>query len=134
MNRKITTFLMFDGDAEEAMNFYTSLFDDSEIKSIIHYQAEENGREGTVRDAVFYLNGQEFMCIDTAYKHDFNFTPSISFFVECKSEVEIDKLYQAFTEEGKVFMVLGAYDFAEKYAWVQDKFGVSWQLVFNQKS
>jgi len=126
--QKITTFLMFQGQAEEAMNFYTSLFDKSEIISISRYGANEEGEEGTVKHAIFSLNGQEFMCIDSNVKHDFTFTPSISLYVNCDTEDELDRIYEKLSEGGKVLMPLAAYPFSKKFCWVQDKYGVSWQL------
>ncbi|WP_077616096.1 VOC family protein [Caenibacillus caldisaponilyticus] len=126
--QKITTFLMFQGQAEEAMNLYTSLFDKSEIISISRYGANEEGEEGTVKHAIFSLNGQEFMCIDSNVKHDFTFTPSISLYVNCDTEDELDRIYEKLSEGGKVLMPLAAYPFSKKFCWVQDKYGVSWQL------
>jgi predicted 3-demethylubiquinone-9 3-methyltransferase (glyoxalase superfamily) len=126
--QKITTFLMFEGKAEEAMNFYTSLFDKSEIISISRYGANEAGAEGTVKHAIFSLNGQEFMCIDSIVKHDFTFTPSISLYVTCDTEDEIDRVFEKLSREGNVLMPLAAYPFSEKFGWVTDKYGVSWQL------
>jgi predicted 3-demethylubiquinone-9 3-methyltransferase (glyoxalase superfamily) len=126
--QKITTFLMFEGKAEEAMNFYTSLFDKSEIISISRYGANEAGAEGTVEHAIFSLNGQEFMCIDSIVKHDFTFTPSISLYVTCDTEDEIDRVFEKLSQDGTVLMPLAAYPFSEKFGWVTDKYGVSWQL------
>jgi predicted 3-demethylubiquinone-9 3-methyltransferase (glyoxalase superfamily) len=125
----ITTFLMFDGKAEEAMNFYISLFTDSAIKSISRYGENEGGPVGTVRHAVFALNGQEFMCIDSVVKHGFTFTPAMSLFVGVDTESELDNLYAALSEGGQVLMPLGAYPFSKKYGLVNDKYGVSWQLT-----
>ncbi len=90
--QKITTFLMFDGNAEEAMNFYVALFRDSKIIHITRYGPNEAGAEGTVMHALFSLNGQEFMCIDSNVKHNFSFTPAISLYVVCDTEDEIDEL------------------------------------------
>jgi predicted 3-demethylubiquinone-9 3-methyltransferase (glyoxalase superfamily) len=123
-NQKITTFLMFSGQAEEAMNLYLSLFEDGEITNILHQQ------DGTVLHATFSLKGQQFMCIDSSVKHDFDFTPSMSLYVDCESEEEIDNLFEKLSDEGKVLMALGEYPFSPKFGWVQDKFGVSWQLNF----
>jgi predicted 3-demethylubiquinone-9 3-methyltransferase (glyoxalase superfamily) len=125
---KITTFLMFDGKAEEAMNFYTSLFDQSEIISIQRYGANEAGAEGTVRHATFSLNGQVFMCIDSNVKHEFTFTPAMSLYVTCDTEEEIDRLFEKLSQDGTVLMPVAAYPFSKKFGWVTDKFGVSWQL------
>jgi predicted 3-demethylubiquinone-9 3-methyltransferase (glyoxalase superfamily) len=127
--RKITTFLMFEGKAEEAMNFYISLFPDSRIKSISRYGENEGGQAGSVRHALFALNGQELMCIDSAVSHGFGFTPSMSLFVSLDTESELDKLYAALSEGGQALMPLAAYPFSKKYGWVNDKFGVSWQLT-----
>lgn len=119
---KITTFLMFDGKAEEAMNFYTSLFDQSEINSMVHHE------DGTVLHATFTLKGQTFMCIDSTAKHEFTFTPSISLFVTCDTEQEIDNLFETLSQGGQVLMPLSPSPFSKKFGWVTDRFGVSWQL------
>lgn len=122
--QKITTFLMFDGKAEKAMSFYMSLFADSEIKSITRDEAS-----GTVQHAVFALNGQLFMCIDTSGRHGFTFTPAMSLHVTCETEAEVDKLFAALSQDGQVLMPLNTYPFSRKYAWLNDRFGVSWQLA-----
>ncbi len=127
-DQNVFAFLMFSGEAEEAMNFYTSLFDQSEIISITRYGANEAGKEGTVVHATFSLKGQLLMCIDSYVKHDFTFTPAISLYVNCDSEAEIDRAYESLSQDGAVLMPLAAYPFSEKFTWVQDKYGVSWQL------
>jgi predicted 3-demethylubiquinone-9 3-methyltransferase (glyoxalase superfamily) len=126
--QKIATFLMFEGQAEEAMNFYTSLFEDSEIISIKRYGPNEAGPEGSVLQASFSLNGQVYMCIDSHVKHAFTFTPAISLFVTCDSEKEIDRIFGQLSEQGQILMPLGAYPFSQKFGWTADRFGVSWQL------
>lgn len=126
--QKIMTFLMFDGKAEEAMNYYVSVFDRAEIVSVYRYGANEAGVEGTVVHAVFSLNGQAFMCMDSNVKHDFTFTPAISLYVSCATEDEIDRLFEKLSQGGAVAMPLMAYPFSAKFAWVTDKYGVSWQL------
>ncbi|MDH6428544.1 hypothetical protein BSK62_17735 [Paenibacillus odorifer] len=128
LNQKIMTFLMFEGKAEEAMNFYTSLFDHSEIISIKRYGTNEAGPEGSVMQATFSLHGQVFMCIDSYVKHGFTFTPAVSLYVNCESEAEIDRVYAALSQGGQVLMPLGEYPFSSKFGWVADQFGVSWQL------
>ena len=128
MPQKITTFLMFEGDAEEALTFYTSLFEDSEIVDISRYGDGGPGEAGTVERATFSLAGQRFMCIDSYVKHDFGFTPAVSLYVECDSEAELDGLYRALAERGTELMPLGSYGFSAKFGWVNDRFGVSWQL------
>ncbi|MFJ7471387.1 VOC family protein [Peribacillus frigoritolerans] len=126
---KVTPFLMFEGNAEEAMNYYTSLIEGSKITSIVRYGANESGTEGSVMQATFSLKDQEFMCIDSNVKHQFTFTPSFSIFLTCDSEEEIDRLYSSLTDGGQVMMPLGDYFFSKKFGWVSDKYGVSWQLT-----
>ncbi|QWG33637.1 VOC family protein [Bacillus mycoides] len=128
-NQKITTFLMFEGKAEEAMNFYTSLFNQSEIVSISRYDENGPGKEGTVIHATFTLNGQEFMCIDSYVKHDFTFTPAMSLYVTCETEEEIETVFNKLAQDGAILMPLGAYPFSKKFGWLNDKYGVSWQLT-----
>jgi predicted 3-demethylubiquinone-9 3-methyltransferase (glyoxalase superfamily) len=126
---KVTPFLMFqNADAEEAMNYYTSLIEDSEVKSIVRYGTNESGDEGTVMHAIFSLKGQEFMCIDSNVKHAFSFTPSFSIFVTCDTEEEIDTLFEKLSADGQALMPLGDYGFSKKFGWLNDRFGVSWQI------
>ena len=126
--QQVTTFLMFEGNAEEALNFYVSLFENSSITNITRYEAGEIGKEGSIKLATFSLNGQEFMCIDSFIKHNFTFTPAMSLYVNFDKEADIDHIFNEFSKEGQVLMPLGVYPFSEKYAWCSDKFGVSWQL------
>ncbi|MED1203832.1 VOC family protein [Heyndrickxia acidicola] len=125
---RVTPFLMFQGNAEEAMNYYTSLIEDSEITSITRYGANGPGEEGSILKASFTLNGQEFICIDSNMKHDFTFTPSFSLFINCDTEEEINRLYEGLSAGG-VLMPLGEYPFSKKFGWTVDKFGVSWQFT-----
>jgi len=127
----ISTFLMFEGRAEEAMNFYVSIFEDGEVVSIRRYGPNQGGQEGTVMNAVFKLAGREYMCIDSPAEHGFTFTPAMSLFVQCDSEQQTEELFRKLSADGSVMMPLGPYPFAKKFAWVGDKFGISWQLSFN---
>ena len=128
MAGKISTFLMFEGKAEEAMNFYVGLFDGAAITNIRRYGPGEPGKEGSVMLASFTLKGQNFMCVDSFVKHDFKFTPATSIFVDCESEAEVDALFRTLSEGGHVLMPLDHYPFSRKFAWVADRFGVSWQI------
>lgn len=122
----ISTFFLFSGQAEEAMNFYTSLFAQSEIIRITRFGPNEAGKEGTVQQGVFSVKGQVFMCTDSTVAHAF--TPAMSLYVTCESENEIDQVFQKLAQDGQVLMPLASYPFSEKFGWVQDRFGVSWQL------
>ncbi len=125
---RITTFLMFQGEAEEAINFYTSLFDDGEILELNRFAPDDPGTEGSTMLARFSIGGQTFMALDSDPVHDFTFTPSMSLFVTCQSEPELDRLAAALADGGQELMPLGSYGFSTKFAWVNDRFGVSWQL------
>lgn len=128
----VTPLLMFEGKAEEAMNYYISLFADSKIINVTRYKSGEGGTEGQVMHAAFSLNHQTFMCIDSPVKHSFGFTAAISIYVNNDSEIEIDTLYSALSNNGQVLMPLSTYPFSKRYGWVTDKFGVSWQLNYNK--
>ncbi len=128
MPRKIMTHLMFEGVAEEAMNFYVSLFAGSEIEQVERYGPGEPGAEGTVKMATFTLAGREFICIDSPMKHDFTFTPSMSVFVECESEAELEEVFGRLSAGGMVLMPVDNYGFSTRFGWTKDRFGVSWQL------
>ncbi|SIT66182.1 VOC family protein [Edaphobacillus lindanitolerans] len=127
---KATPFLMFQGGkAEEAMNFYTSLIEDSEITEVVRYEAgNPGGDEGTVMRASFTLKGREFICIDSNIQHGFDFTPSFSIYLTCSTEEEMDRLYGELIGGGQDLMTPGDYGFSRKFAWLNDRFGVSWQL------
>lgn len=126
---RATPFLMFQGGkAEEAMRFYISLFDDGKIVDIKHYGPEGPGPEGTVYKAQFRLAGLDVLCIDSPVKHAFEFTPSFSFFIDCDTEEQLDKLVAALGTGGTTMMPPNNYGFSRKFAWVGDRFGVSWQL------
>lgn len=128
MPASVTPFLMFEGQAEEAMNFYVETIPDSEILNVQRHGAEGPGPEGSIFIASFSLRGQPVMVSDSYISHDFTFTPSISLFVTCESEEEVAELSAAFAEGGNYLMPLDNYGFSRRFAWVVDRFGVSWQL------
>jgi predicted 3-demethylubiquinone-9 3-methyltransferase (glyoxalase superfamily) len=115
--QKITPFLWFDDQAEEAVNFYTSIFKNSRIGSISRYGEEGPGGKGKVMTATFQLGGQEFMALNGGPV--FTFSPAISFFVNCETQEEVDELWEKLSEEGE----------KGQCGWLKDKFGVSWQIV-----
>lgn len=128
MGERISTFLMFGGNAEEALTLYETLFDDVEVVSIERYGPGASGREGTVRQANWTLGGQSFIAIDSSADQPFGFTPSMSLFIKCRDDAEIEKLFAALSEDGAVLMPLGEHGFSKRFGWVSDRFGVSWQL------
>lgn len=126
---EVRPFLMFQGvNAEEAMNFYVALFADGAILDIRRYGAGEPGPEGTVMKARFRVGGQEIHCIDSPVRHAFDFTPAVSLFVQFETAEELDRVAAALAEGGSFLMPLGDHGFSRRFAWLNDRFGVSWQL------
>lgn len=132
--QNITPFLWFNDNAEEAVSFYTSVFRNAKAGSVTRYSADAanaSGRpEGSVMTMGFQLCGQEFAAINGGPV--FSFTPAISFFVTCETEEEIDTLWKKLSDGGSVLMEFGTYPFSEKYGWLSDRFGVSWQLMLGK--
>jgi len=115
--QKITPFLWYNDNAEEAMNFYLSIFKNSKSISVSRYGEAGPGPKGSVMSAVFQLDGQVFFALNGG--PHYKFTPAISFFVNCETQEEVDELWEKLSEGGK----------KEKCGWLTDKFGVSWQIV-----
>jgi predicted 3-demethylubiquinone-9 3-methyltransferase (glyoxalase superfamily) len=128
MATSVTPFLMFEGRAEEAMTFYVSVFRRAQISQIERWAAGEDGREGSIKRASFRIGGLEVQCSDSPVGHAFTFTPSLSLFVECESEAEQSSLYGQLSNGGETLMPLASYGFSKLFVWVNDRFGVSWQL------
>ena len=116
------------GAAQAALDLYVSTFPDSGLLRIEKYEEGDPGPAGTIKVAVFTLCGREFMCSDSPIAHEFSFTPSSSTFVEFDSLEEIERVFGILSEEGEVLMPLGDYGFSQRFGWVNDRFGVSWQL------
>ena len=114
---KITPFLWFDDKAEEAMNFYVSIFKNSKIGSVSRYGDGGPGPKGTVMSATFQLDGQKFMALNAGPQ--FPFTEAISFYVNCESQQEVDELWAKLTAGGE----------ESRCGWLKDKFGLSWQII-----
>ncbi|CAN5921440.1 VOC family protein [soil metagenome] len=115
--QKITPFLWFDGNAEEAMTFYTSVFKNAQVENIFRNGPQGPGSEGSVMSGTFLLDGQRFMALNGG--PHFSFTPAISFFVNCESQEEVDDLWEKLSAGGE----------KSRCGWLKDKFGVSWQIV-----
>ena len=115
--QKITPFLWFDGNAEEAVNFYVSIFKNSKVLSIARYGEAGPGPKGTVMTAAFQLNGQEFVALNGGPQ--FKFTEAISFWVRCETQEEIDEMWEKLSAGGA----------KSRCGWLKDKYGLSWQVV-----
>lgn len=133
--QKIIPHLWFDKESEEAINLYTSVFKNSSVGTKSYYT--EVGQEfhkqepGTLMSVEFTLDGFSMLSINAGPM--FKFTPAISFFINCETEEEIDTMYSKLSEGGSVLMELQKYPFSEKYAWIADKFGLTWQLSLSKQ-
>lgn len=114
---RITPFLWFDSQAEEAMNFYVSIFKNSRVGNVTRYGDAGPGPKGTVMSATFQLEGQDFMALNGG--PHFHFTPAISMFVNCETQEEVDELWEKLSAGGK----------KDRCGWITDKFGLSWQII-----
>lgn len=115
--QKITPFLWFDDNAEEAMNYYVSIFENSKIKNVARYGEAGPGPKGTVMTGTFELDGQEFMALNGG--PHFKFTEAISLFVNCETQEEVNELWEKLSEGGS----------KSQCGWLKDKFGLSWQII-----
>jgi predicted 3-demethylubiquinone-9 3-methyltransferase (glyoxalase superfamily) len=115
--QKITPFLWFDGRAEEAMNFYCSIFKNSKAGTVTRCGEAGPGPKGSVMSATFELEGQKFMALNGG--PHFTFSPAISFFVSCRTQAEVDELWDKLSAGGE----------KQRCGWLKDKFGVSWQII-----
>jgi predicted 3-demethylubiquinone-9 3-methyltransferase (glyoxalase superfamily) len=129
MKNQMATSLTFqDNNAEKAMIFYVELFDNSRIINVQRWGKDGPVEEGKIMQATFELDGNLFMCSDSPPVHDWDFTPAVSIYIECENESELQRLFSKLSENGKVTMPLDNYGFSQKFGWVIDQFGVSWQL------
>ena len=115
--QKITPFLWFDGKAEEAMNFYASIFKNSKIGKVSRYGDAGPGPKGSVMSATFQIEGQEFMALNGGPQ--FTFSQAISFFVNCETQEEVDELWEKLSAGGE----------KQRCGWLKDKYGLSWQII-----
>ncbi len=126
MPQSVLPFLMFQGEGVAALDFYLSVFADATVESAERYG--EGPQAGTLRMARLTLAGQTILMNDSPPVHSFSFTPSVSLFVECASEVELQHLSDLLKQGGSEMMPVGNYGFSTLFTWVSDHFGVSWQL------
>jgi predicted 3-demethylubiquinone-9 3-methyltransferase (glyoxalase superfamily) len=128
MGVTVSPFLMFEGQAGEALELYAAAFEDAEVVEVRRYDDAGPGPAGTVEHAVLRVGDREVRLIDSPVQHDFGFTPAVSLFVDLDSPEDVDIAFEMLSAGGKVLMPLDAYPFSPRFAWVADRFGVSWQL------
>lgn len=125
---KITYCLWFNGQVEQASDFYQKVFSDAKTSDVLHSAADTpSGKAGTVLTAGFEVGGQHFLLLNGG--DQFHVNPSISFMVHCDTAEEVNLLWKRLSEGGKALMPLDAYPFSDRYGWVADRYGVSWQLI-----
>jgi predicted 3-demethylubiquinone-9 3-methyltransferase (glyoxalase superfamily) len=127
-DRFYTSLTFQDGNAEEAMDFYATLFGEAKVLEIQRWGSEMPGMEGKIMRAKFSLDGNRFVCSDSPPVHAWDFTPAVSVYVECESAERIETLYAGLSEGGQTPMPLADYGFSERFAWLIDRYGVGWQL------
>jgi predicted 3-demethylubiquinone-9 3-methyltransferase (glyoxalase superfamily) len=115
--QKITPFLWFEDKAEEAANYYVSLFNNSKIDTVTHYGDAGPGPKGSVMIVSFQLEGQKFIALNGG--PTFKFTPAISLYVDCETQEEVDQLWNKLSDGGR----------KDRCGWLQDKYGLSWQII-----
>ncbi len=125
---KVTPFLMFEGKAEEAMTLYCETIPESRVLDVTRYGTGEDGPEGTVKLARASIGGVEVRLYNSPVHHAFTFTPSFSFFVDCSSAQELERIVDVLSKDGGFLMPPGNYGFSQRFAWLNDRFGVSWQI------
>ena len=133
MAQLVTPFLMFEGRAEEALDFYIRVIPDSRIGELRRYGPEGPGKQGSIMVGRATLGGLEVMVSDSPVHHAFTFTPSLSLFLEACSDQEFDAIVAALAEGGGFLMAPGDYGFSRRFAWLADRFGVSWQINLDWK-
>lgn len=125
---RATPFLMFQGRCEEALDFYVQTLPQSEILSLDRFGEGEPGPAGTIRFARFRVGGLEIIANDSPPVHDFTFTPSFSLWIDCEDAAEVDRLAAALSDGGRQMMPADNYGFSSRFAFVEDRFGVSFQI------
>ena len=125
---RVSTHLMFQGNASQALAFYASVFSDFQTIKREDYGAADAGPEGTVKLATISFHGAILQVIDSPIPHDFDFTPSMSLLVDCEDEAELEEYFVALSDGGEVMMPLNNYGFSQRFGWCRDRFGMSWQL------
>ncbi|MFT8323354.1 MAG: VOC family protein [Bacillus sp. (in: firmicutes)] len=128
--QRITPFLTFCGNAEEAMNYYISVFPNSKLLSLSHISKENRGEEGKVLNGLFELMGQQFMVMDMEKKYCPEFTWASSLLIDCKDQTEFNSLFLELSKHGTVMMGPEPILHFRQVAWVTDKFNITWQIVW----
>lgn len=123
---------MFQGNANEALDTYSTVFSDFIVEDVKKYGNDEQGKPGTIKQAHVSFAGHRLIVIDSPPVHEFDFTPSMSLFVDFKNEVTLETAFAQLSVNGEIMMPLDNYGFSKRFGWLSDRFGVSWQLNLPQ--
>jgi predicted 3-demethylubiquinone-9 3-methyltransferase (glyoxalase superfamily) len=134
MANNITPFLTFTGQGRDALELYAAVFPNAEVEQRTEFGPGEDGVEGTLRQAVLKIGKGRVRLIDTPHRTGFHFSSAMSLFVDCDSAQDVDAIAAALSEGGETLMPADTYDFAERFAWVADPFGVNWQLSYGART
>jgi predicted 3-demethylubiquinone-9 3-methyltransferase (glyoxalase superfamily) len=121
-------FVMFQGDAAAALDLYVAAIPGARVEGLAHHGPEAGPAEGQIAAALLIVGGLAIRCFDSPVKHAFGFTPAVSFFLDCTSEEELRATAAALGDGGQVLMAIGDYGFSRCFTWINDRFGVSWQI------
>ncbi|CAI0814447.1 VOC family protein [Serratia ficaria] len=124
---QVSTFVMFQGAAQQAIALYSELFERFRVTQLQHYDETPDGKR-LIKHATIDFDRQNLVFIDSPISHDFSFTPAVSLFVNLASEAELERVFARLAEEGKVLMPPDDYGFSARFGWLNDRFGLSWQL------
>ncbi|CAI0737295.1 VOC family protein [Serratia entomophila] len=124
---QVSTFVMFQGAAGQAIDLYSELFERFRVQQVQHYDATPDGKR-LIKHAAIDFDRQNLVFIDSPISHDFGFTPAVSLFVNLANEAELERVFARLAEGGKVLMPLDDYGFSARFGWLNDRFGLSWQL------
>lgn len=124
----VKTHMMFQGKAEDAISLYSSVFKDFQVNAVERYGEGEPAPAGAFKLAHVSFSGHELIILDSPPVHDFDFTPSMSLFVDFETSEDLDAAFAELSKDGTVMMPLDDYGFSERFGWIADRYGVSWQL------
>lgn len=133
VNLSVSTHLMFSGTASEAIKLYQSEFDEFKIQELLKYGDSDGEMAGKIKIAKVKFADHDLIIIDSPPVHDFTFTPAMSLFIDFEDTADLNRAFEVLSRNGKVFMPLDNYGFSPRFGWVQDRFGVSWQLNLKPK-
>jgi predicted 3-demethylubiquinone-9 3-methyltransferase (glyoxalase superfamily) len=124
---KVSTFVMFQGQAQQAIDLYSELFAGFKVQQVQHYDDSNDGPL-RIRQAFIDFDRQNLVFTDSPISHDFGFTPAVSLFINFATDAELERVFARLAEGGEVLMPIDDYGFSARFGWLNDRFGLSWQL------